>query len=333
MIPLLLALFTLCSFSQDHSELRDLSHFDYRTTPYIKEDPFKRKTRQPKNYDSINPIVGLEEILASAEESGVVKRGAQLYNLDHSQKTILTRDISIRFHRKPDELGFKYVVDKKGEIKFKVQTEDIYSTAQVTVMHEPPHTYTPAPEIKKVFWDTELTTHFEVSLAASRVNAYFLQDLLNLAVTPSGQMNYLGLSYLADLKAVLSVGVGAYYQKAQYQADGGTSNFSSFSFGPVFKSKKFYPLETATRFFGQFRYSPLAQMDVEIARGSTGFDFNSSELVLGVEFPFKNTLGEWVISLFTHYQWLHLKNQDEIVSIESSTKPNQAVGLGISQVF
>lgn len=332
MIALLLSLLISSAHASEYSELRELSKLDFRSTPFIEEE-LDIKKRDKNNYNDINPIVGLEEILESPEELGALRNGSAVYSLDNSQKKFTTKDIFIRFHRKPDESGFKYLVSKNGDIKFKVRTEDIHSIAPETVMYEAPHSYTPAPEIKRVFWDTKLKSKFEIGLAASMVKAHFLQDLLNLESAPSGQMNHIGLSYLADLDMAVKVGLGVYYQKAQYSTDGGTTNFSTVSFGPVFKSKNFYPFEVAARLLGQFRYSPFGKMDVEISRGSTGFDFNTSDLIFGVEFPIENKIGEFVISLFTHYQWMSLKNQDEIVNIESSNKANQAFGLGISQVF
>lgn len=329
-------LIVLLSFfiSSAHAQIKELSELDVRTPIFVEEKKELRKYRIHKNkFEPTHPSVGLEEILSSPEELGVVKAGTYIYHLDNSKKLLLDKDIYIRFHRQPDEQGFKYLVSKNGDIKYKVETLYIFSIAQETVMYEPPHSYTPAPERKRVFWDEKLSTKFELGVAASVVRANFLKDLLNLDNTPEGRMNHFGLNYLADWDWPVKIGLGVYYQKASFDTDGETTNFSSVSFGPIFKSKNFYPGNIPLRLQAQIRYSPFAKMDVSTSNGSTGFDFNTTDLLAGVEFPFQNNWGEFVVSLFTHYQWLNLKNQDEIVNIESSSKPNQAIGLGISQVF
>ncbi len=330
MLIVLISLFV----SNAEAQIKELYDLDVRTPIFLDEKKEEREISYPKNkFEPINPSVGLEEILTSPEELGVIKAGTYVYHLDNSKKVLLDKDIYIRFHRRPDEQGFKYLVNKNGDIKYKVETNYIFSIAPETVMYEPPHSYTPAPKRKKVFWDEKLKTNLELGLAVSMMKGDFLQDLLNLDAAPSGQLNHIGANYLADWSWPVKVGLGAYYQTGSFNTDGGTTNFSSLSFGPIFKSKNFYPREIPVRLQAQVRYSPFAKMDVNISNGSTGFDFNTTDLLVGVEFPIQNKWGEFVISLFTHYQWLNLKNQDEIVNIESSNKPNQAIGLGISQVF
>lgn len=333
MILTLLCLLISSAQAQGLTELRELSQLT-KPSPIFSDGKEPIKLRKNINkYDPVYQNVGLEEILSSPEELAVLKPGTYIYRLDNSQKLLLDKDIYIRFHRLPDEQGFKYLVNKNGDILFKARTEDIHSIAPETVMYEPPHSYTPAPEREKILWDGKLKNNIELALAVSMMRADFLQDLLNLDSAPTGQMNHIGVNYLADWKWPVKVGLAAYYQRARYNTDGGTTNFSSVSFGPVFKTKNFYPLEVPVRLQAQIRYSPFGKMDVNISRGSTGFDFNTTDLVVGIEFPLKNRWGEFVLSLFTHYQWMSLKNQEEIVNIESSSKPNQALGFGISQVF
>ena len=332
MLFTLLFLFFSSAHAQELSELKELSKYNKKTS--IFSDKKQVKVRKVKNkYDPTFVRVGLEEILSSPEELGVIKSGSVIYQIEDSKKIYLDKDIFIRFHRQPDEQGFEYIVSENGDITYKVETEYIHSIAQETNLYEPPHSYSAAPEIKRIHWDEKLNSKFEVSLAVSRVEAHYIGDLLNLESTPSGQMTQLGMSYLADWDWPIKVGLGAYYQEAKYDTDGKTTAFRSYSFGPIFKTKSFHPFNIETRIFTQMRYSPMAKVDVNISRGSTSFDFNTTDFLAGLEFPMKNRWGEFVISVFTHYQWMNLKNQEEIVAIESSNKANQAFGLGFSQVF
>lgn len=318
--------------AQELSELKELSKFNQKTSIFSDKKPIKIRQHQNK-YGPTFETVGLEEILSSPEELGVVKAGSHIYQIEDSQKLFLDKDIFIRFHRKPDEQGFKYLVNKNGDIKYKVETKDIHSVAQETTLYEPPHSYSEAPELKQIVWDQKLNSKFEIGAALSSVKGHYLADLLNLESAPTGQMTQLGVAYHADWEWPVKVGLGAYYQEAKFKTDGGTSSYRAFSLGPIFKSQNFYPMEVAVRVFTQIRYSPVGRMDAQVSRGATSFDFNATDFFLGLEFPMKNRWGEFVTSVFTHYQWLSLKNQDEIVMIESSNKANQAIGLGFSQVF
>lgn len=332
MLLTLLSLLIGSAHAQELSELRELSRFDKKHSIFSDKERIKVRTH-PNKYGPVFQRVGLEEILTSPEELGVIKAGTFIYTMENSRKVFVDQDINVRFHRMPDEQGFKYLISKNGDIKFKVETKYIHSIAPETVMYEPPHSYTPAPEREFIRWDQKLNAKYQLGVASSYMKADYLQDLLNLGSSPSGQMNHISGSVIADWEWPIKVGLGAHYQRAQFNTDGGTTNFSTFSFGPIFKSKTFYPNEVAVRLNAQISYSPLGKMDVNISRGSTGFKFNSTDLHLGVEFPFPNRWGEFNVELFIHQQWINLKDQEEIVSLESSNKPNQAIGLGLSQVF
>lgn len=330
MINVLLSLFIQSAYADD-SVLRDLTKFEKNDRAYI-EETYKRK-RNPEQYKHIDRFIYLDEILESPEELGAVKEGSFVYTLDNKKKFFLDRMIYVRFHKQPDDQGFKYLVNNNGDIIHKVKSEDITSIAPETVMYEPPHSYTPAPEREVIYWDEKLKTKLELGFAFSMMKADFVQDLLNLDSAPTAQMNHVGLNYMADWDWPVRVGIAAYYQYAEFNTDGGISEFSSISFGPLFKSKELYPFKHPMRLNAQVRYSPFGKMDVNVSTGSTSFDFNTTDLLLGVEFPFQNQWGEFVVLLFSHTQWLNLKNQVEIVNIEPSNRPNQALGIGISQVF
>lgn len=336
MIFLLMLLFNISGEANelDLKDVRALSELEHQQQSFIEKKKDDRVIRENKNrFPPYEVSVGLEEILTSPEELGALKKGTPIYTFEGSRKLVLTKDIYIRFHRQPDEQGFKYLVSKNGSIHFKVETNHIHSIAPETVMYEPPHTYTPAPEIKRIHWDEKLKARYEIGAATSFVQGTYLQDLLNLDSAPKGQLNQLGGNVMANWNWPVKVGLGAYYHQGSFKTDGGTTTFTSLSFGPVFKSKNFYPFEIAVRLVGQIRYSPFGKMNVEISNGETSFDFNTTDFLFGIELPFENKWGEFVVSLFSHSQWMNLKNQEEVVNINSSNKANQAVGVGIAQVF
>lgn len=318
----------------DLTDLRNLSQLEQQQNSFIEKKKDERVIRKNKNrFPPYDVTIGLAEILGSPEELGALKKGTPIYTFEDSRKVILNKDIYIRFHRQPDDQGFKYLVSKNGSINFKVSADYINSIAPETVMYEPPHTYTPAPEIKKIHYDKKLKTYYEIGAATSFVQGTYLQDLLNLDSAPKGRINQIGGNVMANWKWPVKVGLGAYFTQGSFKTDGGTTTLSSISFGPVFKTKNFHPFEINIRLFAQARYSPFGKMNVEISNGETSFNFNSTDFLFGVELPFENKWGEFVVSIFSQSQWISLKKQQEIVNINSSNKANQAIGLGIAQVF
>jgi hypothetical protein len=161
-----------------------------------------------------------------------------------------------------------------------------------------------------------------------------MKDLFNDENANSGVTNQYGVHVAADWNVPVKAGLVFHYEKSSYDlAGGGNVYYSCPSFGPQFKTKDLDFWGALIRFQTQFRVSPFARASAETTQGNVDFKFNSADLLVGAEHPIQNKLGEFVLGVYFQSQWLNIKDQPEIVSINASNEANKSFGLSFAQVF
>jgi hypothetical protein len=202
-------------------------------------------------------------------------------------------------------------------------------------LYETPLKYTPAPEkIIKTHYDHKLSIQPELTLYAGKIAGHYMRDLFQDKKASQGQSQQLGLHFFTQWKIPLKAGAVFHYEKSSYElSENGQIFYSSFSFGPQIKTRDFYLFQYPFRLQYQFRYGPFAKVKAETIDVNKNFKFNSSDLMISLEFPLKNQWGDFILGLYLQSQWLNLKDQTQPVKINSSNQTNQSYGLSIAQVF
>lgn len=279
-------------------------------------------------------VVLMEEIKASETELGSVLRGVPLVRLSDNQVLTLSKPIYLRYYKRQDEFGYKYLINKDGTTTFKVLNDYVEPIRDELVLYEPPLKYTPAPlVINKTEWDRKLALSPEVSLYIGMTQADYMADLFNDSEARSGSTNQYGVHLFADWNLPLKVGLVVHYEKSSFNLTNGNATYSAISFGPQLKTRDFEVAAIPLRFQTQMRVSPLAKVTAETQNGPIDFKFNSVDLLSSLERPIKNGWGEFVLGVFFQAQWLNIKDQPEIVSLEASNAINKSFGINFSQVF
>ncbi len=325
------------AFAQDNLDLEAVRKLgdDLPAVIEYSEPPteIEKRKSQPKHYHPYRQI-SLKSILNSGIEKGHLKAGTTLIRLSDNKNVEVTEEFYVNFFRLQDDQGFKYLQSEDGSCKYKIRTEFFNSVEPELALYEPPLRYTPAPtNIIRSDYDKKLQILPEVTFLLGRVQGNYMKDLFNDAEASSGTTTQFGVHFATKWKLPVKAGAVVHYERTTYGLTGGSINYNSFSFGPQFKTKDFDSWFGALRFQTQFRVSPLARA---IARNSTqeaSFKFNSADLLLSAEHPFKNRFGEFVIGVFFQSQWLSIKDQPELVSLSASNKPNESLGLSLAQVF
>lgn len=287
---------------------------------------------QKRNFRPLNKVIVMEEITSSGTEEGSILKGQLLIRLEDDKGYKTPKQIYVKFFKKEDEFGYKYLVNKNGLCEYKIDGDKVESIKLETALYEPPLRYTPAPQIIRAEYDLKLNIRPQALFLTGISQGQFMADLFNDSEARSGKTNQFAAAIFTDWKLPVLVGFVVNYEKSSYQLTDGDVNFTNFSFGPQFRTKDFnfiIPL----RFQAQFRVSPLARAVATGSAGETTYKFNSADLMASLETPFKNEWGEFTLGVFTQTQWLNLKDQPPNVSINASNSPNQLLGLTLSQVF
>lgn len=335
-LPLTLLLISASVFAQDEVDLSSVKELE-ATLPVIDysghQDDVNRQDQNRRYPHPVKPV-SQASIFASGTERGHVKAGVKFIRLEDNKTVEVTEEFYGKFYRLQDEQGFKYIVSNDGKCRYKMKTEYFNSVEPELALYEPPLKYTPAPaQIIHADYDKKLQILPEVSMMVGTVQANFMKDLFNQNSSVTGTSTQFGLHLATDWKLPVKAGFVLHHEKANYDISGGQVNYSATSFGPQFKSKDFDVWGQAFRVQTQFRFSPFAKAEAETPLGHGTFKFNSADVLFGLEHPIKNRLGAFVLGVFYQRQWLSIKDQSEIVSINSSSDSNNSFGLSIAQVF
>lgn len=330
-------LISLSAYAQNNSDLDAIRALEDElpNTQYSGDTAgIKQRIHTPKHRSPWKKV-SMNQILESGIEHGHIKKGRNLIRIKDNRVVEITEDFYGKFFRLQDEVGFKYVQNNDGTCTYKIKSEFFNGIDQELSLYEPPLRYTPAPtNIVRSDYDKKLRILPEITLLAGIVQGSYMRDLFNDDEASSGISTQYGAHLGTKWDLPLQVGGVIHHEQTSYSLSGGGKiEYSATSFGPQFKTKNFDLFGSPWRFQTQFRVSPFAKAFGQTTRGDITFKFNSADLLISAEHPIENKLGEFVLGVYFQSQWLNIKDQPEIVSINASNETNKSFGLSLAQVF
>ena len=330
-------LLSFTAFAQDELDLKAIKALEAElpVTEYSGRAEDFEQRRYSSRYQHPFKKTKLKTILASGTEHGHVREGKYLIRIKDNQVIEVNESFYGKFFKLQDDQGFKYIQSNDGSCVYKLKTEFVNNVEQELALYVPPMKYTPAPtNIIRSDFDKKLKVLPEVTFLMGMVQGSYMKDLFNDNKAASGITNQYGVHLATGWELPIKAGLVLQYEKSTYNLRGGGNIiYSAVSFGPQFKSKNFELWGEVFRLQTQFRVSPFARAAAETTQGNVDFKFNSADFMLAAEHPVKNSLGEFVLGLFFQTQWLNMKQQPEIVSINATNETNKSLGLSIAQVF
>jgi hypothetical protein len=300
----------------------------------VETEEFEEKV-QSNRYKSPNPTVKFRTILESGIEHGHIKSGSVLIRLKDNKSFELTEPFYGKFYRLQDEFGFKYVQSNNGKCEYKIKSQVFNSIEPQLDLYVSPKKYTPAPKaISRADYDTQFKLKPDLSILSGIVQGQYMRDLFNDNKASTGLSTQYGIGFFADWKIPIKGGFAVHYEKTNYSLKGnGKVTYSSISFGPQFKTKEFSLANYPIHFLTQFRFGPFSRANAETVNGNVDFKFNSADFLVSAQHPIENRLGKFCLGVFFQSQWLNIKDQKEIVSLNTSNQTNKSFGLSFTQVF
>jgi hypothetical protein len=323
--------------AQEEAELNQLRELEKKIKTTVDTSYSSDEFKKPSSLRYSHPYkkVTLKQILQSGTEHGHVKAGTTLLRIKDNHPVELSESFYGKFYKLQDDMGYRYIENNNGDCEYKMKTEHFDSIELELALYEPPTKYTPAPKnkLQKEF-DRSLNWRPEASFMAGIVQGNYMVDLFNDQKAQTGLTTNYGFQIDANWKMPIKPGLAFQYEKSNYNLKGGGKiEYSSFSFGPQFKTKDFDFLGYEMRFKTQLRAGPFAKANARTQNGNIAFNFNSTDLLLNIEHPTKNSWGQFAFGLFYGAQWLSMKNQPEIISVKASNEINKSFGFTLAQVF
>ena len=336
---LLILFFPLAlAFAQEDFELRaiqklgdDIPDYQLRNLPE-KENAIHR---QHSRYKSPIPNIGLKDIEESGIQKGAIREDHYIHDIHTHKSFKIMKPIYVNYYKQEDEFGYKYIVNKDGSCRYKIPGDKLVMITEETKLYEPPANYTPAPEnVVTAEYDKKLKWKPEASFYAGAVQGDYMKDLFDDPKANKGISTQYGVHALADWNIPIKAGAVIHYERTEYRlSQNGVVTYSSLSLGPQFRTKDFDLKVFTFRLQTQYRVSPNAIAHARTQIGNADFRFNSADSLTSAEFPFKNSWGEFVLSLYGQYQWLSIKEQKQNLNLKASNETNKSWGLALSQVF
>jgi len=337
-ILLYLFILPLALHAQDEIDLSTIEELEQNLPSYqsaeVDDLSTNIRSAQERRYRPPRQVIHMSEIENSGTEFGSISAGIPITNVKTNTTQVVSRPIFVKAYRVSDENGFRYLINKNGNVDYKVAVEYFNPTKQETAMFVPPTRYKAITERKSFLdYDGKLVIRPEVGAGADMVSSSFVADILNDTSANQGYSSRFFVNAMTQWKLPVKIGATVHFERSFYKVDTGNAQTSTLSFGPMIRSRDFSIGNTPIRMMGQLRLSPFSSMNYETANGSGSFKFNTYAALAGVEFPTKNFLGEFTFSVYYQQQWFNLKNQVEEVKLKSNTSSNKSLGLMISQVF
>jgi hypothetical protein len=316
-------------FKELENEIPDFNH------KIISHENSFSKVRETNKYLPPLKAVALDKILESGTAIGSIKAGIPLVRITDNKVFSAPKSIYIKYFLLEDEHGFKYLADTKNNLFFKVDSRYVSSLKADTALYDSPEEFNVvSSKTQTIEFDKNFNWNFELSFFTGLTQAYYIQDLFNQETQTLGMTNQIGLGLFTNWKYPILAGIVSHFNRSDYKLTSGDSaQYQSLSIGPQIKTQTFSTFDLNFRFQVQGRIGIYSHLVANLGENQTEFDFSSTDILASVEFPQKNSLGEFNYGIFINNQWLNIKNQTEIVKLRAANQVNLSFGLALTQVI
>jgi hypothetical protein len=225
--------------------------------------------------------VHLHQIAKSPIKVFQVQRGTKLIRISDNKVVYTPKSLTVRAHILTDHFKNKYIINKKGNLLYKVHFQEISDIARVTNLYRAPTKFIRIKKkLKKVIYDDKfdysLKFKLHTGLNSPEYTNSFLSDpseiapMLRTEVTLLSNTNFFFESGLTFMYESVS---GSFKSNGKY-------SISSFSFGPSFKSK---PLIWNFGAVIQARVAAYSRVSYTKNNISNGLDLSETSLLTGLE--------------------------------------------------
>jgi hypothetical protein len=225
--------------------------------------------------------VQLSEIAKSPIKVFQVQRGTKLIRISDNKVLYTPKSLTVRAHVLTDHYKNKYIINKKGNLLYKVHFREISDIARVTNLYRAPQKFIRLEKkIKKNIYDENFDYSLKFKMHAGVNSAEYTKSLLS---DPTGiaPMLRTEVTVLTNKKFFFESGMTFMYESVagRFKSNGKYS-ISSFSFGPSFKSK---PLLWDLGLVIQPRLAAFSRVNYTKNNISNGIDLSETSLLIGLE--------------------------------------------------
>jgi hypothetical protein len=274
--------------------------------------------------------VQLKDILKSSLRLAHIAKGTKLTRVSDGQIVYTTKPITVRAYTLLDFNKDRYIINKKGELSYKVYYKKLSDIKKITNLYRKPHKFIRYKENKNIynFVDKTFPLSFHMNLHTGLNSPSYTNDLVG-SKSIAAVMLRTELTLLSQKDLIFNSGITLMYETmtAAFQ-DGGTYQVNSLSLGPSFK---FNEIVGTTSLILQPRLSLFSQ--ATIPTDEQGFDIltlSETSFLVGLEteksYP---TFGYLNLGINIQKKWINTSSQSSNYTISDSTNSDDSFSLYI----
>jgi hypothetical protein len=330
-------LFSFNLFAQPELDTKDIEEItnkdvDLQNLPVV--DNIDREYF--RRYSSPLKSIDIEVIKSSPIERLVVRKNTSFVKIENNSIYYGKDSFIVKGHTQPDEQGFIYVVDKNGNVKYKVHIDSTEPLKEELILHEPPKYFSVVNDkkIKKKEFDQDLEFSPEPFFHYDLVWAEFTRDLLDDPNAYSAKGYRYGANFLVNWKTNFRYGLAAEYQEVDHQLKDGNAKFSAITLGPVFHSSSFSIFDNPCEISASALWGIKADLVTEESDGaSRSYRLAPMNISIAIDRPFKNSYGDFRFGIEYRKQWVDVLSSSEDVRLNTTSTTNNFLGFYVAQSF
>jgi hypothetical protein len=290
----------------------------------------KRNNKNKYTNSDIQALrIQLKDIAKSPLFIGRLTRGVYILDLKTQKKKYLTKDINVKVHKLADYDKYLYIINKKGELKYRVYNSSVQNISNISNLNHRPKYFSPVKSVQKVEkFDKNFNYAMNINFHGGFNFPRYTRELLTDTTGISTQTR-VEIGFLTKHDFLLDYGFSGMYEAAagSLSANNGRYTIKTFSLGPVMKTK---PL------IGNFQFTLASRMsvisDVLETRSTVTRVHKLSEISLS--FGMERQIKSAHFGLFTwganfQRKWLRAKAQNVSFNLSSTDNYDESITLYI----
>lgn len=288
----------------------------------------KNSLRTFTSYELKALKIQLTDIAESPLRVFHIGKGTKLVRIKDNKIVYPPKKLMVRAHTLQDFNQNLYIIDKKGNLLYKVYYQDAANIARVTNLYRPPHRFKRIiKKIKKDKFDKNLNTSFKVNLHTGLNSPNYTKSLLG---NPSGFAPLIRTeaTVLSNQNFLFDLGLTAMFESISGKFEtNGRYNISSFTFGPSFKSK---PLIGDFGITIQPRISAFSRISISKNNTSHVVELAETALLLGLENENKYHLyGHFLYGINIQRKWIKTDTKKLFLDVGSDINSDDSIAIYI----
>lgn len=322
-----------------YAEENPLSEVDFSVLEPIRHQDKNLEAKDTQDEEKVRDLkrkVELKTIVESGQYLAVIRADTYLESLDGTEIFKTKKDLNVYVYREPDHDKFKYVLDTKGQVRYKVQQKAVEDVTLVADMKPKPE------QFSEVENKLELASHDKFSHLLTQYNLH-MEALGSRYLQEIAEARYDNIVRSMRAEAIgyikwnfpLELGASVNYQTATistlYSAN---AVFRSWNVGPIVRWHAFNWDETEYRMHFSFQQSLASTYQYQIldARFVTVMSTQTAEL--GLEGFSPNKYGRMTYGINLRRQWLAITaSEDKYVLLGARSNTADSIGFYIGHDF